>query len=137
MLYKNLVYGIACFFVFAAKSGAQISPDTLKMICQQWKIADLYSDNINLRDTADMAAVESMKRTARFEFKNDLTYLWKTEEETIKGTWNYDPGTNAIIYILEGEKIPLKIISISGTKLKWESRHNGVFTSMTLVPAAQ
>ena len=108
--------------------------DTIKMICREWKFKVAHSDNF---DDNSQEAKDFIKYT-RFLFKSNMSYTYKDDgwEETHK--WKYNSSKKEIILEEDdGSKMILKIISLSSSMLKIESRDpdTNVFASGTLVPA--
>src|SRR5436190_16990729 len=106
---------------------------TIKLLCQNWKIKEL---NVVATDAEAKEDLEDLIKYARIEFKADMTLIDKTDEFAEEGKWELNKaGDEVTIIFKEGDKIRLKILSLSSLLFKFKSLDEGSFPSGTLVPA--
>ncbi len=108
--------------------------DTIKMICREWKFKDGHSENL---DDNSQELKDFIKNT-RILFKGDMTYVEKYDTSGQYGKWTYDSLKKEIMMEDgEGNKVIMKIISLSSSMLKFESKalETNMSASGTLIPS--
>jgi hypothetical protein len=108
--------------------------DTINMICREWKFKEAYSDNLD-RHSEEM---KDFITDTRFLFKSNTTFIYKDAGYEQVGKWNYSSLRKEItIEMPDGTKIILKIMSLSSSIIKFESKNpeTNTFSSGTLIPA--
>ena len=107
--------------------------DTIKMICREWKFKVAYSDNVdeNYQDARDFI------KYTRFLFKANMSFIYKDDGSEEYNQWKYNSSKKEIIIDTNDGKIIMKLIYLSSSMMKFESKAPGtnVFSSGTLIPA--
>jgi len=92
--------------------------DTIKMICQTWKIKSL--DKTPVDEETKEEWIE-MIEDSRTEFRSDMTVIGYSDENSEKGKWSLDKSCKVITLTYgEGETIKWIILSLSATEFHFK-----------------
>ncbi len=113
--------------------------DSLKMICQTWKIKEVYVHNF---EDDEKDELDDFIKNTRMQFKSDMSFIAKSQNENIKGKWQFNSSTKSITINMddnEDEVLILKIISLSMSGFKFESGtpEESLVSSGLLIPVKQ
>lgn len=108
--------------------------DTIKMLCQTWKIKQLDQEPIDESLREDW---KEMIRFARTEFKKDMTVIESDDETAEKSKWALSQSAKEIKFTnKDGETKVWVIVSLSPSAFRFKENDfwEGMALSGTLIP---